>query len=86
MLSFLLYYVRLRVEVVLGRHRTSRPLGLRYRWRQWQYTQHLKWLKERGWMDGAATGVVTEPKPKAEGHDKSAAHSSDGTSLEGRCP
>ena len=86
MLSFLLYYVRLRVEVMLGRHRTSRSLGLRYRWRQWRYTQHLKRLKGREWQDEAATGVATEPKPKAEGHDKSAAHNGDGTDLEGRCP
>lgn len=72
MLSFLRYYVRLRAEVLLGRHKTSRPLGLRYRWKQWQYTQHLKWLKERAWMDGAATVAVTEPRPKAKSKDKAA--------------
>ena len=71
MISFLLYYVRLRADVLLGRHKTSRPLGLRYRWRQWQYMQHLKWLKGREWQDGAAAvEVVTRPKPKAEGKDK----------------
>ena len=73
MLSFLWYYVRLRVNVLLGRHQTSRPLGLRYRWRQWQYTQHLKWLKGREWQDGEAVEVVPEPKPKAKGKDKAAA-------------
>ncbi len=73
MLSFLLYYVRLRVKVQLGRHKTSRPLGLRYRWRQWQYTQHLKRLKGREWQDGTAAEVFTEPKPKAKGKDEVAA-------------
>jgi hypothetical protein len=72
-LSFLMYYVRLRVEVLLGHHRTSRPLGLRYRWRQWQYTQHLRWLKNREWQGGVAVEVVTEPKPTAEGKHKAAA-------------
>jgi hypothetical protein len=72
MLSFLRYYIRLRVAVLLGRHQTSRPLGLRYRWRQWQYTQHMNWLKGREWLDGALTEVITEPKPKAKGRDKPA--------------
>ena len=72
MLSFLRYYIRLRVAVLLGRHQTSRPLGLRYRWRQCQYTQHMKWLKEREWLDEAATEVITEPKPKAIGKDETA--------------
>ena len=75
MLSFLLYYVRLRASVLLGRHKTPRPLGLSYRWRQWQYTQHMKWLKGREWRDGAAAAaaveVVTRPKPK--GKEKAAA-------------
>ena len=72
MLSFLLYYARLRVDVLLGRHKTTRPLGLHYRWRQWQYTQHLKWLKERAWLGGVAAEAVTEPKPKTIGKDKTA--------------
>ena len=70
MLSFLRYYARLRVEVLLGRHKTSRPLGPRYRWRQWHYTQHLKRLRGREWQEGAAAvEVVTKPK----GKDKAAA-------------
>ena len=73
MLSFLRYYVRLRVNALLGRHTTSRPLGLRYRWRQWQYTQHLKWLKERAWIDEASAEEVTEPRPKAQRNDREAA-------------
>ena len=73
MLSFLLYYVRLRVDVLLGRHQTTRSLGLRYRWRQWQYTQHLRWLKDRTWQGGAAVEVATQSKPKAEGKNKAAA-------------
>jgi hypothetical protein len=72
MLSFLWYYVWLRVNVLFGRHKTSHPLGLRYRWRQWQYTQHLKWLKGREWQDGAATEAVTATKPKAKGKGKEA--------------
>jgi hypothetical protein len=72
-LSFLLYYVRLRVDVLLGRHQTTRPLGLRYRWRQWQYTRHLRWLKGREWQEGAAVEVATEPKPRVEGKNKAAA-------------
>ena len=73
MLAFLLYYVRLRVDVLLGRHQTSRPLGPLYRWRQWQYTQHLRWLKNREWQSGAAVEVAAEPKPKAVGKVKAAA-------------
>jgi hypothetical protein len=72
-LSFLLYYLRLRVKVLLGRHKTSRPLGPRYRWRQWQYAQHMKWLKGREWQGGAADEVVGEPEPKATGKDKAVA-------------
>ena len=70
MLSFLRYYVRLRADVLLGRHKTSRPLGLRYRWRQWRYTQHMKWIKERGWMDKGATEAITEARPQAKSKDK----------------
>jgi hypothetical protein len=71
-LSFLRYYVRLRVNVLLGRHNTSRPLGLRYRWQQWQYTQHLKWITERGWVDKGATEAITEARPQAKSEDKTA--------------
>ena len=53
MFSFLRYYVRLRVEVLLGRRTAGGPLGLRYRWRYWRYTQHLKRLKERSWQSEA---------------------------------
>ena len=72
MFSFLLYYIRLRAAVLLGRHNTSRPLCLRYRWRQWQYTQHLKWLKERGWMGEGAAGAAPELRPKAKGEEQAA--------------
>lgn len=54
MLSFLEYYIRLRVGVLLGRRTTARPLGLCYRWRQWQYMQHQKRLSERSWLAEAA--------------------------------
>ena len=69
-LSFLLYYIRLRFKVLLGRHKTSGPLGLCYRWRQWQYTQHMKWLKGREWLDGAAAEVAARPKAKTKEKEK----------------
>jgi len=34
--AFLRYYVKLRLNVLLGRHRTPRPLGLGWRWRHWK--------------------------------------------------
>ena len=57
MLSFLEYYIRLRVEVLLGLRTTARPLGLSYRWRCWTYAQHLKRLRERAWLDEAVAEV-----------------------------
>jgi len=35
-LAFLRYYLKLRLDVLLGRHRTPRPLGIAWRWRHWK--------------------------------------------------
>jgi hypothetical protein len=40
--SFLWYYVKLRFSVLLGLYHTSHPLGLKYRWRNWQHWQRHK--------------------------------------------
>ena len=50
MLAFLAYYLRLRWDVLTGRRQTSRPLGVRYRWRQWEYGQHQRRVLERDWQ------------------------------------
>lgn len=34
--AFLRYYVKLRLDVLLGGHRTPRPLGIVWRWRHWK--------------------------------------------------
>jgi hypothetical protein len=36
---FLGYYGKLLLTVVLRTHRTSRPLGIKYRWRNWRHWQ-----------------------------------------------
>ncbi len=36
-LAFLRYYVKLRLDVLLGRHHTPRPLGIGWRWRHWKH-------------------------------------------------
>lgn len=36
-ISFLHYYIKLRLNVLLGVHQTVNPLGLRWRWREWSY-------------------------------------------------
>ena len=41
-LAFLRYYFHLRRDVLLGRHQTSRPLGMWWRWKNWQYNQQVK--------------------------------------------
>lgn len=47
--SFLFYYGRLRFDVLRGTHKTVRPLGIGYRWRDWQYQQHLKRVENKSW-------------------------------------
>jgi hypothetical protein len=36
---FSIYYLKLRVEVMLGRHKTAHPLNIRWRWEHWQRTR-----------------------------------------------
>ena len=37
--SFTWYYLKLRAQVLLGKHQTSHSLGIKYRWRNWQRWQ-----------------------------------------------
>lgn len=37
--SFLFYYLKLRITVLFGFHKTANPLGLRWRWGHWKNTQ-----------------------------------------------
>ncbi|MGI9107876.1 MAG: hypothetical protein ACR2G4_16695 [Pyrinomonadaceae bacterium] len=41
-LAFLRYYLKLRLDVMLGRHRTPRPLDLDWRWRHWKQRRKRK--------------------------------------------
>lgn len=34
---FSLYYVKLRLTVLLGIYRTSNPLDIKWRWKNWQH-------------------------------------------------
>ncbi len=40
--AFLRYYFKLRFDVLRGRHQTSYPLGIWWRWRNWRHNQRLK--------------------------------------------
>ncbi len=48
-ISFLRYYCQLRLDVLRGSHKTHRPLGLIYRWQDWQYREHLKRVENKTW-------------------------------------
>ena len=48
--EFLRYYVGLRRDVLTGRRQNTRPLGIRYRWRQWQYEKYQRRVQERDWQ------------------------------------
>ncbi len=52
MLSFLRYYCKLRLDVLLGRYSAARPLGIRYRWQVWKYQRHVERARDKGWTDG----------------------------------
>lgn len=43
------FYCRLRLEVLRGAHKTQRPLGIVYRWRDWEYQQPLKRVESKSW-------------------------------------
>ena len=47
---FSLYYVKLRLTVLLGIYRTSNPLDIKWRWKNWQYIRDVKrrrWFQKR---------------------------------------
>jgi hypothetical protein len=48
---FLRHYARLRLDVLRGRRTTERPLGVCFRWRQWQYERNMRRIKERRWIN-----------------------------------
>jgi hypothetical protein len=33
---FSFYYFKLRLNVLMGKHKTEHPLGLKWRWKHWQ--------------------------------------------------
>jgi hypothetical protein len=41
-LSFALYYIRLRTSVAFGFHYTAEPLDIRWRWHQWNHIQKVR--------------------------------------------
>jgi len=41
-LSFLNYYIRLRVGIAFGSRYTAEPLGIRWRWKQWNHIQKIR--------------------------------------------
>ena len=41
-IPFFWYYVKLRIRVVTGLHRTTHSLGIKYRWHNWQHWQRSK--------------------------------------------
>ena len=49
LLEFLGHYLRLRRDVLTGRHHTTSPLGIRFRWRLRQYGRHQRRVQERDW-------------------------------------
>jgi hypothetical protein len=46
---FIIYYIKLRLRVLFGFHRTINPLNLVWRWHQWNYyfsiSRHHQLLK-----------------------------------------
>jgi hypothetical protein len=36
-ISFLLYYSKLRLEIMLGIHQTANPLDVKWQWKFWRY-------------------------------------------------
>lgn len=41
-LLFVIYFIKLRINVWLGFHHTSNPLNLKWRWHHWNYKYSLK--------------------------------------------
>ena len=48
--QFLRHYTSLRLDVLRGRRTASLPLGLGFRWRQWQYERYMRRNKRREWQ------------------------------------
>ena len=48
--QFLCYYISLRLDVLRGRRAASQPLGLGFRWRQWQYERYMRRIRRREWQ------------------------------------
>jgi hypothetical protein len=41
-ISFALYYIRLRTSIAFGFHYTAEPLGIRWRWHQWNHIRKVR--------------------------------------------
>ncbi|MDQ2746414.1 MAG: hypothetical protein M3T96_04035 [Acidobacteriota bacterium] len=39
---FSFYYVKLRLSILFGFHRTANPLDIKWRWQHWQFRRTLK--------------------------------------------
>ncbi len=37
MILFLLYYIKLRSKILLGIYKTSNPVSVKWRWKDWDY-------------------------------------------------
>ena len=48
-ISFTIYYIKLRVGVFLGLHLTANPIDLRWRWHYWNHAaRHRKKHLDKG--------------------------------------
>ncbi len=41
-IKFALYYLKLRLSVLLGIHQTANPLSIAWRWNHWNHQYHLR--------------------------------------------
>jgi hypothetical protein len=41
-ISFIFYFLRLRLNIVLGQYYTANPIDIRWRWRHWQRIKILQ--------------------------------------------
>lgn len=46
-ISFLWYFVRLRLNVALGQYYTANPIDIRWRWRYYQHLQQIEHRRHR---------------------------------------
>ena len=42
---FSLYYFKLRLNVLVGKHKTEHPLDLKWRWKHWKRSRHQQTTK-----------------------------------------